>query len=130
MATYAHIRAGVVLRLFTPPSQFADLPLSELMAPAIAEEMHLLEAGQEVVCEGWSFDGETFSPPPDVVVDPSALAAAARARRDSLLAASDWSQLPDAPADNAAWASYRQALRDVPDQPGFPADIAWPEAPA
>ncbi|WP_412841983.1 phage tail assembly chaperone, partial [Cereibacter johrii] len=32
--------------------------------------------------------------------------------------------------DAAAWTAYRQALRDVPEQPGFPAEIAWPEPPA
>ena len=53
----------------------------------------------------------------------------ARAHRDRLLAASDWTQLPDASADSAAWATYRQALRDVPQQAGFPADIAWPTKP-
>ena len=34
--------------------------------------------------------------------------------RDRLLAESDWTQLPDAPVDKAAWADYRQALRDFP----------------
>ncbi|NBW23522.1 MAG: phage tail protein, partial [Caulobacteraceae bacterium] len=44
--------------------------------------------------------------------------------------ATDWTQLPDAPvADHEAWAAYRQALRDVPEQPGFPAQIEWPTAP-
>jgi hypothetical protein len=58
------------------------------------------------------------------------LAAAARARRDALLAASDWTQLQDSPlsdAARAAWATYRQALRDITDQPGFPQESAWPE---
>ena len=37
-----------------------------------------------------------------------------RNARDLLLAASDWTQLPDAPCDAQAWADYRQALRDFP----------------
>jgi hypothetical protein len=37
-----------------------------------------------------------------------------RLGRDSRLTASDWTQLPDAPVDKAAWAAYRQALRDFP----------------
>ena len=37
-----------------------------------------------------------------------------RLHRDRLLAESDWTQLPDAPVDKAAWATYRQALRDFP----------------
>ena len=52
-----------------------------------------------------------------------------RAERNSLLAASDWTQVADTPVDRAAWATYRQALRDVPDQTGFPDAVAWPVAP-
>jgi hypothetical protein len=37
-----------------------------------------------------------------------------RIRRDAKLAASDWTQTADAPVDKAAWAAYRQALRDFP----------------
>ncbi|MEN8659818.1 MAG: phage tail assembly chaperone [Marivita sp.] len=59
-----------------------------------------------------------------------AAAQAFRHNRDHLLAASDWTQVADAPVDAAAWAAYRQALRDVPAQAGFPDNITWPEAPA
>ena len=53
-----------------------------------------------------------------------------RTQRDALLAASDWAVLPDAPvADAQAWKDYRQALRDVPQQAGFPTDINWPTKP-
>lgn len=50
-----------------------------------------------------------------------------RAERDALLSASDWTQVADAPVNSAAWAAYRQALRNIPQQPGFPWDITWPE---
>ena len=53
-----------------------------------------------------------------------------RAKRQSLLTASDWTQLPDVPLETkAAWATYRQALRDITDQAGFPFDVVWPVAP-
>ena len=52
-----------------------------------------------------------------------------RATRDARLSGSDWTQVADAPVDKAAWATYRQALRDVPAQTGFPWDITWPEKP-
>jgi len=52
-----------------------------------------------------------------------------RAERDSLLSESDWTQVADAPVDKAAWATYRQALRDVPAQSGFPKSIDWPDTP-
>lgn len=53
-----------------------------------------------------------------------------RLQRDSLLAGSDWSQLPDVPVDRAAWAAYRQALRDLPAtwQPG--PTVTFPTPPA
>ena len=57
------------------------------------------------------------------------LAADARAKRNTLLAASDWTQVADAPVDQAVWATYRQALRDITSQAGFPTTIDWPVEP-
>jgi len=61
------------------------------------------------------------------------LEASVRARRDSLLTASDWTQtVADSPLsdkERAAWAAYRQKLRDVPQTKGFPDKILWPVAP-
>jgi hypothetical protein len=53
-----------------------------------------------------------------------------RARRNDLLAASDWTQVADAPVDKAAWAAYRQALRDVTSQASFPLQVTWPQMPS
>lgn len=53
-----------------------------------------------------------------------------RARRNALLAASDWTQLADvAPAVQQAWASYRQALRDLPQTTADPRSAKWPTPP-
>jgi hypothetical protein len=52
-----------------------------------------------------------------------------RATRGEKLAESDWTQVADAPVDKAVWATYRQALRDVTTQTGFPWTITWPDAP-
>jgi len=52
-----------------------------------------------------------------------------REQRTTKLAESDWTQLTDAPVNSALWATYRQALRNVPTQTGFPWDITWPDAP-
>jgi hypothetical protein len=49
--------------------------------------------------------------------------------RNRELAASDWTQLPDAPVDKTAWATYRQALRDLPAQGGLADDAELPTAP-
>jgi hypothetical protein len=58
-------------------------------------------------------------------------AAIMRHARDMALTRSDFSQMADAPSwvDQAAWAQYRQALRDVPQQGGFPWQVSWPEPP-
>lgn len=50
--------------------------------------------------------------------------------RNKLLAATDWSQAADVPqAIKDKYATYRQALRDVPQQPGFPENVQWPVKP-
>lgn len=72
--------------------------------------------------------GSIVVPPPYI---PSP-AEQAIARRNALLADSDWTQLPDVPLSaeqKTAWAAYRQALRDVPAQAGFPDNINWPQKP-
>lgn len=53
-----------------------------------------------------------------------------RADRDRLLLDSDWTQTKDAPGDTAAWATYRQALRDITAQEGFPFTVTWPTEPS
>jgi hypothetical protein len=52
-----------------------------------------------------------------------------RTSRGEKLKDSDWTQVADAPVDKAAWATYRQALRDVTEQSGFPWTIDWPTQP-
>lgn len=52
-----------------------------------------------------------------------------REDRNQRLAACDWTQLPDAPVDAAVWATYRQELRDISSQAGFPWDVHWPAEP-
>ena len=53
----------------------------------------------------------------------------ARRRRDAMLAESDWTQTVDNPTGNAAaWATYRQQLRDLPADPNWP-DVTVPQQP-
>ena len=52
-----------------------------------------------------------------------------RTSRNDLLAKCDWTQLADSTADKTVWATYRQMLRDVTAQAGFPWNVTWPEAP-
>ena len=60
------------------------------------------------------------------------LAASARQKRDRLLAATDYLVTPDYPISDDRLAkvkTYRQALRDIPEQEGFPRTITWPKKP-
>lgn len=52
-----------------------------------------------------------------------------RNERNTYLSKSDWTQVADAPVNKTVWATYRQALRDITSQPGFPWTIEWPEQP-
>jgi hypothetical protein len=56
-------------------------------------------------------------------------AASVRTSRGDKLKDSDWTQVADAPVDKAAWATYRQELRDISAQEGFPWTIEWPTQP-
>jgi len=58
----------------------------------------------------------------------AAQAASARQQRDALLAETDWAALTDNTL-SPELAAYRQALRDVPEQAGFPETINWPSRP-
>tara|TARA_R110001632_G_scaffold53915_2_gene132438 strand:+ start:100 stop:477 length:378 start_codon:yes stop_codon:yes gene_type:complete len=49
--------------------------------------------------------------------------------RNRLLQSSDWTQVSDAPVDHAAWAVYRQELRDLPANTGDPRNVIWPSQP-
>ena len=65
----------------------------------------------------------------DIAAETTSKSAQVRSQRDRLLAFSDWTQVLDAPVDKAAWAAYRQSLRDVPLQAGFPENVTWPKEP-
>jgi hypothetical protein len=53
-------------------------------------------------------------------------------KRDKLLYQSDWTQIPNnslTPEFQQQWAVYRQELRDVPQQSGYPFNVVWPTPP-
>ena len=56
-------------------------------------------------------------------------AANVRRSRTEMLNDCDWTQIADSTADKTAWATYRQSLRDITDQAGFPWTVTWPDAP-
>lgn len=134
MAIYARIDSGVVAELFETDGDIGSMFNPSLVWVDVSNIVP--EPQPQWVAE--SADGVwTFSPPPPPPANPSEI----RAQRDSLLAQSDWlmrrhqdqvaasSSTSLSAAKFAAWLTYRQGLRDVPAQPGFPSTVTWPVAP-
>ena len=80
-------------------------------------------------------DGETTAAEQETAykaMKDAEFAKSARDSRDKLLAECDWlvvKALELSQAVPAEWAVYRQALRDLPQQAGFPTTIVWPDTP-
>ena len=77
---------------------------------------------------GWLYNNGEFTPPKNTIPDEKK-AEFIRSRRNFLLKETDWTQLADAPLDKSVWAIYRQELRDITLQAGFPNEIEWPQKP-
>lgn len=100
--------------------------------PAINTETQRIEEGTPVLVDGvWE---QTWN-----VIDFNATelqeiadqkAGSARSERNQRLKNTDWTQVADSPVSSADWAVYRQALRDLPSQAGFPDSITWPTEPS
>lgn len=65
----------------------------------------------------------------ELLTEHNNLANLVRQKRNNLLIESDWTQVLDAPIDRDAWKIYRQALRDITSQEGFPNLCEWPILP-
>jgi hypothetical protein len=102
--------------------------------------------GKAVLGEQWVVNGEVVDLPPKPsneyifdystgqwVIDTKALETAIILKRDRLLLDSDWTQLPDVPLtpdQKEQWRVYRQELRDITQQPGYPTNVVFPVAPS
>lgn len=105
----------------------------EYLIPAHATTIAPAEpgVGKYAKWNGTEWTIEDIEEPVPVTPSEPDLALEARAKRNALIADTDWTQLSDVPiANRTAWATYRQALRDVPQQVGFPIEITWPSAPS
>lgn len=133
MQCYAIVSGGVVEQVFC---------CDESMLPTVPEGKSFYPVPR--LCDAddlyWHDGAIHFKPPrPDAhiwdavslswVPDAALMWQRVREQRKSLLNATDWTQLPDVPlATKEAWATYRQALRDITEQPD-PFNIVWPEPP-
>lgn len=132
-------------------SEFRALHPNTSMPQQLSEEL-LNDFGADIVLEGpqaqptryqvgfadgvEQLDGKWYTKYSVADMDDEAKAAkdaeqakSVRDQRGEKLKNSDWTQVADAPVDKAVWATYRQALRDITTQSGFPWDITWPDAP-
>jgi len=64
------------------------------------------------------------------ILDSVAAKSSVKSKRQALLYSSDWTQLPDVPLNTKqAWIEYRQQLRDITSQSGYPFNVIWPTPP-
>ena len=110
-------------------AEFNVFPVTPTAPPAADYTVNLersaVKQGDEWV-EEWI---ETPASPEEIESRTKTKALEVRDERNHLLANCDWTQLPDSPVDAAPWATYRQELRDITAQAGFPWDVVWPEEP-
>lgn len=108
------------------PAGMSDYALVEWVdPPKINFDRQILSQGMPVQINGaWKVNWVVSSIPD------SEGAMKARAERNRRLSETDWTQGKDIPDEiSSVWATYRQDLRDVPAQSGFPWDINWPNKP-
>lgn len=86
----------------------------------------------------YAVDGQVFTvkvaplSAEDILQKTEDRAAEVRSERDRKLAATDWriiKVLEGGQPQDFAWAAYRQALRDITSQTGFPWEVQWPTQP-
>ena len=88
------------------------------------------ESNPTLIDDTWEMTWAVTPATPDEITERTAAKEGkVRYDRNSRLSDCDWTQLPDAPVDRTAWATYRQELRDITAQAGFPWDVQWPVAP-
>lgn len=118
--TQANIDGNELVRvteLETPTFNSQTQKAVQDSAPSLANDVWTL---------GWSVQALTQA---EQDTNNVSKASSVRQTRSEKLAECDWTQVADAPVDKAVWATYRQALRDVTAQSGFPWTVTWPNKP-
>lgn len=104
--------------------------LTEVPDPAIEcpSEDHILIADRDnagIWTTSWMLKSDY-----DAIQQTRHLAYQLKRKRNIMLASTDWTQGKDVPAEiSNKWTAYRQALRDITSQPGFPTNVVWPSQP-
>lgn len=111
---------GVQRVFFSAPPAKTDLQVLEELPPVFSAE-------DQRWTQVWAVRDLTFE---EEAIRDGGQASGVRYERNNLLARSDWTQGKDVPDSiSGPWAVYRQALRDIPIQAGFPWAIEWPIQP-
>mgnify|MGYP001108517607 CR=1 FL=1 len=98
------------------PVTVLDRPVTTEWEAATRNDLPTLVGGV------WTLDWTVTTVPQEVAEE------RVRSQRNSLLSQTDWMALTDNTMTQP-WADYRQALRDVPEQAGFPYNVTWPTEP-
>lgn len=106
------------------PVHFSDQPSIDPLSERLIELPPIFDGASWI--QQWSVESLSQE---EISAMADAQASAIRNDRNQRLGACDWTQLTDAPVDGAAWAAYRQELRDIPSQVGFPWNVIWPVEP-
>ena len=109
------------------PVTFADMPSINIRTQ-MAEQKNTPSLVESTWTVGWTIISKTAN---EISEYDSGVALFNRNNRDGLLSNSDWTQVADAPVSAAAWATYRQALRDLPSHSNWPnlESGNWPTKP-
>jgi len=117
----------------TTPEVIAELGASVVLEGAQASPTRYQTAYRDGVEE---IDGKWYTKYSVADMDDEAKTAkdaeqakSVRTTRDEKLKDSDWTQVADAPVDKTVWATYRQELRDLTKQSGFPWEVTYPTQP-
>lgn len=106
-------------------ANYSVFPVTEVAAPVVDPLTQRHEQTTPTQVDGkWTQVWQVIQLPEEKA------AANVRAKRNELLQISDWTQGKDIPdAVSTPWATYRDALRHLPEQEGFPYSVQWPVAP-
>jgi hypothetical protein len=119
-----------------PDTSFPDIPTAELLAsfdvyacsqalmPTHDRSTQKCDPGDFVIDgDGYIREWKVTNKPLDEVTN------IIRNNRDYLISETDWMTLNDSPTISQEWIDYRQELRDLTSQDGFPYDVVWPIKP-
>jgi hypothetical protein len=113
-------------------ANFLVFPVKSTQAPAFDYRKNNVNGIGKISGEWTQIWTQVDASPEEITQRTENKAQAVRSERNAKLADCDWTQLADSPLDpdgKLAWALYRETLRMVPEQSGFPWEVNWPPAP-